>query len=102
MPAGYEGSCHKISDVEFPSETLLLAEMWECAYWSGAPLPGQYSTYQASLFMNYQSRMPTFDVHRNNDIANYLFCDSHVVAIPADDPNIGEETEYYYFKLEKE
>ena len=104
--SGYPpGSCHKTSDIPFPGETLLLGEMWECAYWGTRPFPGQYSTYQASLFtMNYwceMLRLPTGDVHRNNDVANYLFCDGHAILLPANDPNLNEETNYYYLKREK-
>ena len=45
-------------------------------------------------------RGPTDDVHRNNDAANYLFCDSHAVMLSADDPNLIEPDDYY-FRIEK-
>ena len=103
-PDFWPGWVHKITEVTDPTETFLLAEQWESAYW-GTWQPGIYKQYLGSGAYAYwettnPGRGPTLDVHRNNDMANYLFCDGHVEPVQADDKQLGAP-DYYYWQLEK-
>lgn len=99
---------HKTSYVTSPADTILLSECW---YWSysigGLITPNIYNDYAGSHTgagtSNYSSgryRGPTDDVHRNNDAANYLFCDMHVATLSVNDPKLIEPDDYY-FKIGK-
>ncbi len=105
---------HKTSHVTHPDETIMLSEAW---YWSYNPggyvvpnihndYAGSHTTlgYGSSSYFHNMARGPTFDVHRNNDAANYLFCDLHVVTLSEDDPKLFDSFggyEYYYFRVNK-
>jgi len=104
-PSGYDpdywpGGVGKTTYVESPSETIILGEQWKSMYWSTVQA-GIYNRYPGSGIFTYwetswAGRGPTLDVHRNNDAANYLFCDGHVILLSEDDPNLGSTNAYYY------
>ncbi len=98
----WPGWVRKATEVTDPSETILLGEMWESAYYSSvgwkAGIHDRY--YGCGIFYARDGRQATMDVHRNNDMANYLFCDGHVASIPADDDKLNSP-DYYYWKREK-
>ena len=101
-PDFWPGWVHKITEATYPTDTILLAEQWESAYWS-TWLPGMYKTYQgcgafAYWETNWPGRGPTLDVHRNDDMANYLFCDGHVMSVQADDEKLGAPDYYYWLR----
>ena len=102
-PDFWPGWVHKTTEVTDPSETILLGEMWWSTYWGSTPMPGQYRAYQGcGIFTSWgPGRFATTDVHRNEDMANYLFCDGHVMSVQADDDKLGSP-DYYYWKREKD
>ncbi|MDY7009763.1 MAG: type II secretion system protein [Planctomycetota bacterium] len=100
-PNRWPGYVHKTSEVESPTDTVLLADMWESWYYGDAPLPGLYGLYKGSGIFFYQwgesdnydneFRRVTYN-HRDEDAANFLFCDGHVNTLSEDDPNVASTT----------
>ncbi len=95
----------KVSEVTDPSDTILLGEMWEAAYYSSVGwLPGMYSEYYGCGIFYEKAENPnrqaTMDVHRNKDMANYLFCDGHVMPVQVNDKQLVAP-DYYYWKFSK-
>ncbi len=76
----------RTTDVTDPCETILLGEQWESWYYFSAPIPGMFNMYRGCMidWPSYEWRLrgATTDVHRDNDAANYLFCDGHALLIP--------------------
>jgi prepilin-type processing-associated H-X9-DG protein len=103
-PDFWPGWVGKVTEVESSSETIILGEQWEAMYWSSAgPRPGMYNEYHGSGIFTYwetswTGRGPTLNVHRNNDAANYLFCDGHAILLSGDDNNLGPTNDYYYWQ----
>jgi len=114
---GYEefpwpGWVHKTLDVESPADTILLADMWESMYYGAVPLPGLYNVYKGSGIFFYcwhdydnEFRGVTFG-HRDENAANFLFCDGHVNTLSQNDPNIepttstdAEDGAYYWRRV---
>ena len=101
---------HKPEDVSNPSETIILGEQWETNYWGGPPpsATSKYNAYETVICWKYYDwylRGATTDVHRNQDAANYLFCDGHAVLIQESDPNLvtlvgrnNLNTGYYWYR----
>jgi prepilin-type N-terminal cleavage/methylation domain-containing protein/prepilin-type processing-associated H-X9-DG protein len=100
----WPGWAHKTLEVVLPSETILVGEQWESWYYGSAPTAGRYNRYEGSgIFCSGYSwicRGATSDVHRDGDVANYLFCDGHADLIPESEPNLITN-DYYYWKLVK-
>ena len=100
----WPGYVRKPTNIPFPGETIILGEMWESTYYGSVPLPGQYHVFWGcGIFYGYPGEEATGYVHRNNDAANYLFCDGHVTILPEDTPELGLDGNgnYYYWKREK-
>ena len=96
----WPGGVRKTTDVTIPNETVLVGEMWWSQYWS-ASTPGMYHTYPGcGIFINWgPGRFATADVHRNEDMANYLFCDGHVTSILADEERLNSPDYYYWHRV---
>ncbi|MCK4624615.1 MAG: type II secretion system protein [Phycisphaerae bacterium] len=114
-PFRWPGWVRKTTDVEIPGETILLGEEWEFMYWSGYPTTGIYHYYLGCAIMPYRwgnynntLRRVTW-YHRNNDSANFLFCDGHATTLREDNPKVATTTEIdstpddigYYWRREK-
>ncbi|MCK4624614.1 MAG: prepilin-type N-terminal cleavage/methylation domain-containing protein [Phycisphaerae bacterium] len=113
-PYPWPGNIKKASAVTNPAETILLAEMWESNYGAWNPydyedrwIPNIYGDYRGSRTgIGYGGtqpsigRSPTF-YHRNDDAANFLFCDGSVMLLDEDDPNVTDENGYYYYFIVK-
>lgn len=98
-PLEWPGGVGNTADVTYPNETILLGEMWWSQYWTTFT-PGMYHTYSGcGIFTDRTGRFATTDVHRNDDIANYLFCDGHVAPVPADDQRITAPDYYYWSRI---
>ncbi|MCK4624758.1 MAG: hypothetical protein KAV00_05560, partial [Phycisphaerae bacterium] len=93
----WPGWVGKTTEPTDPYETILLGEMWWSCYWGMNPMPCQYGAYVGCGFMNWRGPnfFGTIDVHRDNDLANYLFCDGHVDSISADDENVQIDGDYW-------
>ena len=105
---------HKTSDVTDPGDTVLLGDMWESDYYGY--MAGRYNVYPGCGMFFYRwgggagydntYRRVTY-YHRNNDAANFLFCDGHAATLAEDDPNIADtattdpEDAGYYWLREK-
>lgn len=113
------GSVYRTTSVEIPSDTILLGDLWEALHQpTWAPRPGMFNQYwghgiwdgmwTSRVPVEAPSRSPTF-WHRDNNTANFLFCDSHVTPLPKDHPNlidtngngVNDPGELYYYKREK-
>ncbi|MCK4625849.1 MAG: hypothetical protein KAV00_11095, partial [Phycisphaerae bacterium] len=86
----WPGWVHKTSHISDPADTVLLGESWENAYWTSYWVGGIYHVYPGVAIMPYKwwgynnaVRMGTY-YHRNNDAANFLFCDGHVTILAED------------------
>ena len=113
-PFPWPGNVHKTSCVLNPAETILLGEMWELVL-HGYGQPGMYHICRSCGIIVHPIdeyrykfyRAPTAYVHRNNDAANYLFCDGHATLLPGDHPNLNPApdprndyfpgNDYYYY-----
>ncbi len=83
----WPGYVRKTTEVTDPSDTILLGEEWENAYWTSYYVAGMHRVYPGVAIMPYKwgpgggytnsTRQVTY-YHRNNDAANFLFCDGHV------------------------
>lgn len=111
----WPGWTHSKSEVDSPADTILLADMWESWYYGPRPLPGLYNWYQGSGIFFYrwgsgsgydnEFRQVTYN-HRNEDAANFLFCDGHVNTLAEDNPNVAatdtqnsEDAGYYWLRV---
>ena len=110
----WPGWVHKTTEVTDPSDTVLLADMWESNYYGY--MAGRYNYYPGCGIFFYRwgggegydntYRRVTY-FHRNNDAANFLFCDGHVATLSENDPNIADtattdpEDAGYYWLREK-
>jgi len=101
----WPGYVHNENEIPVLSETILVGEQWTSRYSVNYDyFPGTYSVWWG--YGIFQDTAPcdhaaTDDVHRNNDAANYLFCDGHALLLPATDPNLTNESEYYYWHWER-
>lgn len=108
-PYPWPAHVHKTTEVTNPSETLLLCEAWDSDYslWYGSHYyhysPNIYGDYQGSWVGRYRGegnicpgRMPTY-YHRDNNYADFLFCDGHATTLSKNHPNLSQENDYYYF-----
>ena len=95
----WPGGVHKATEVTKPAETILLGEMWDSWYYGPTPVAGICGEYKGHGIQPWYrpGREATADVHRNNDAANYLFCDGHAILIPADEPNLNWQNDYNYW-----
>ena len=96
----WPGWVHKTSEILVPTDTILLGEMWESWYYGPAPLTNMYHDFRGYGISPWASGLEaTADVHRNDDAANYLFCDGRVALLPADDRNLngGEDDNNFYY-----
>ena len=80
----WPGSVTQTTDVTDPSDTILLGEEWENQYWTSYWVAGIHHHYPGCGIMPYKwddhdnlYRDVTY-YHRENDAANFLFCDGHV------------------------
>ena len=115
-PFPWPGWVHKITDVEVPADTILLADQWISWYYGSSPVPGRYNVYRGCAIFWYSwhgydntYRGVTYN-HRSKDSANFLFCDGHATTLSKDDPNVQTTTSEdpdaedagYYWKRVKE
>jgi len=100
---------HKITEVTNPTDTLLLGDMWDSNYGLTYPGADAYYHYSPNVYGDYQGswmsgnalgRTPTF-YHRRKDTADFLFCDGHAIPLLENNPNLTEESGYYYWWREK-
>jgi len=85
----WPGWTHSVAEVESPADTILLADMWESFYYTYMEA-GRYGSYKGCGIMPYSwngydntLRRTTF-YHRENNAANFLFCDGHVNTLAED------------------
>ena len=102
----WPGRVTKATEVTDPGDTILVAEAWDSRWWSSyepniynqdngcAVWPGYNASYPG------RNREATMDVHRNNDAANYLFCDGHVTLMSDDEEKL-QPPDYYYWNRAK-
>ena len=105
---------NKTSAVTDPADTILVGEEWENMYWSSYWAAGIYHVYCGAAIMPYSwggynntYRRATY-YHRNNDAANFLFCDGHVTILAEDAKGLETTTTSdnlddagYLWRLEK-
>ncbi len=110
-PVPWPAMVHKTIETTLPAETVLLADMWDSdyglvnSYYHYTPniygdYQGSYTGLYGSHTTPYTSRLPTF-YHRNDEAANFLFCDGHVVPLLEDNHNITDANDYYYYQRVK-
>lgn len=103
-PFPWPGYLTPSSVVTNPPETILLADMWESVFYEYRP--NIYGAYQGSWTGRpdkwgaggiVDGRTPTF-FHRNDEVANFLFCEGHVKLMTEDEAN---DDNYYYYRRVK-
>ena len=114
----------KTMDIELPTDTIAVGEMWESWYYGSAPTAGGYNRYVGSGIEDGMwagsgdyggsvprpppSRSPT-PYHRNMDTYNFLFCDGHVLTLLKTDRKLididgngnNDPEDMYYYKIKK-
>ncbi len=103
VPFTDAGSVNKTTDVQTPSETILLGESWDSFYYGSEPWPGMYDSYRGyGLYEVWgtDGRLTTF-YHFDNDSANFLFCDHSVKFLKKNDPKLKQSNGYYYYQRNK-
>ncbi len=98
-PFPWPGWVQKAASVTDPSDTVLLGEEWENMYWTSYGMAaGIYHVYCGCAIMPYnlggynnEFRRVTY-YHRDNDAANFLFCDGHVTDMSEGAPGLETTT----------
>jgi len=115
IPYTKHGSVYKTTDIEVPSDTILLGEEWESWYYGDRPETSVYGSYHghgiydgmwsSSVPEEAPSRSPTF-YHRDRTWCNFLFCDGHAVPLRKDNRYLidingnghNDPEDMYYYK----